>query len=96
MKEVRKKVYKGLQPKDFKGRVQVVGMYGMGGIGKTTACKILCNDLSTDYYDKVCHVELGNVSEMELLQKVLKVFSNLDIEFLNSFSKVCILFLFVL
>jgi tetraacyldisaccharide-1-P 4'-kinase len=88
VKEIRKKVYKGLQPKDLKVGVQVVGMHGMGGTGKTTACKILCNDLSTDYYDKVCHIELGSLSEMELLRKVLKKFSDLDGEILNKISEV--------
>jgi Holliday junction resolvasome RuvABC ATP-dependent DNA helicase subunit len=97
MKEIYKKVYKGLQPKDLKGGVQVLGMHGMGGIGKTTACKVLCNNLSTDY--RVCHAELGSLSETELLRKVLKAFSNLDVEFLDKISnigEVSILFLFVL
>lgn len=60
--------------------MQVVGLYGMGGMGKTTACKVLCNALSGDYDDKVCHAELGNGSELGLLKKVLKAFSNLDVE----------------
>jgi hypothetical protein len=88
MKEIRKKVYNGLQPKDLKGEVQVFGMYGVGGIGKTTACKILCNDLSIDYYDKVYHAELGRLSEMEMLREVLKMFSRMNGEILNKISDV--------
>jgi thymidylate kinase len=74
-------------------------MYGVGGIGKTTACKILCNDLSADYYDKVCYAELGRLNEMELLREVLKMFSSMDGEILNKISNVgvvSILFLVVL
>jgi translation initiation factor RLI1 len=93
MKEIRKKVYKGLQSKDIIGRVQVVGLYGMGGIGKTTACKILCNNLSIDYHDKVYHAELGSLSEMELLRKVLKAFSNLDVELLNGISNLEVVYI---
>jgi hypothetical protein len=88
MKEIRKKVYKGLEPKDLEGKVQVFGMYGVGGIGKTTACKILCNDLSIDYYDKVYHAELGRLSEMEMLREVLKMFSRMNGEILNKISDV--------
>jgi Holliday junction resolvasome RuvABC ATP-dependent DNA helicase subunit len=91
MKEIYKKVYKGLQPKDLKGGVQVLGMHGMGGIGKTTACKVLCNNLSTDY--RVCHAELGSLSETELLRKVLKAFSNLDVELLNGISNLEVVYI---
>jgi signal recognition particle GTPase len=80
MKEICQKIFQGSQPKDLKGGTQVVGLYGMGGHGKTTACKILCKELSTYYNDKVCHVELGSRSEEELLQKALKLLSNLDVD----------------
>jgi len=53
--------------------VKVVGLYGMGGIGKTTACKTLCNELSNDFEGRVCHIELERTTSnsKELLQKVL-------------------------
>jgi hypothetical protein len=35
----------------------VVGIYGVG-IGKTTLCKILCNELLGKYEGRTCHVEL--------------------------------------
>jgi uridine kinase len=55
-------------------QVKVVGIYGVGGIGKTTTCKTLCNELSNKYEGKVCHIEFqseASKDSKELLQKVL-------------------------
>ena len=59
-------------------RVSVVGLYGVGGIGKTTICKALCNELSPKFGDFVCHIELGNGSELGMLQKALKKLTNME------------------
>ncbi|KAG0598288.1 hypothetical protein M758_12G061400 [Ceratodon purpureus] len=50
----------------------IIGLYGMGGIGKTTIGKALCNELSSKFHDRVCHIEFGSGTEMELLRKTLK------------------------
>lgn len=52
--------------------VRVVGLFGMGGVGKTTISKALCNQLFGDFCGKVCHVELGGKNLMELRKKHLK------------------------
>jgi uridine kinase len=64
-------------------RACVVGMYGVGGIGKTTICKALCNELSSRFHDNVCHVEFGQGSELKLLQKALKRLTTLNHEMLD-------------
>ena len=59
-------------------RVSVVGLYGIGGIGKTTICKALCSEFSPKFGDFVCHVELGSKSELEMLQNTLKKLNNME------------------
>jgi hypothetical protein len=75
-----------------------VGLYGVGGIGKTTACKVLCNYLFKEFQGKVCHIELENGSDsselefLNLLHTMLKRFTNIKHEILMEFDigEVCI------
>ncbi|KAG0562058.1 hypothetical protein KC19_9G114400 [Ceratodon purpureus] len=59
-----------------KHKVRVIGYYGVGGLGKTTMCKVLCNALALEFEDKVCHVEMAPNPSSSLkllhLQEVLK------------------------
>ncbi len=87
-KEICKVVFEGGQPKDLKSGVRKVGLYGVGGVGKSTACRILCNELRGEYCDRVCHVEFGKLSELESLRKVLRAFSDLDDKRLDKISDV--------
>ncbi|KAG0569867.1 hypothetical protein KC19_6G122000 [Ceratodon purpureus] len=68
-----------------KNGAQVVGLYGVGGIGKTTACKSLCKDLSMEFDGRVCHVEFGgDTSERDRMREVLKRLTNTNNEFLHA------------
>lgn len=37
---------------------QYLGLYGMGGVGKTTLCVAMCSYFQDQYCGKVLHVEL--------------------------------------
>jgi hypothetical protein len=58
----------------------VIGLYGLGGMGKTQICKIMCNELDGEFDGRVCHVELGNQSKHDLVKKVLTTLTNTSSE----------------
>ncbi|KAG0562531.1 hypothetical protein KC19_9G153800 [Ceratodon purpureus] len=66
--------------------VCVIALYGMGGIGKTSICKVLCNMFSTIFHGKVCYAKLERDNKENLLRKVLKSLSNTRYERLNDFN----------
>ncbi|KAG0582701.1 hypothetical protein KC19_3G078300 [Ceratodon purpureus] len=58
---------------------RVMGLYGTGGIGKTTFCKVLLDELETRFAGKVCHVEVGSQrTQHELLQVVIRSLTDTD------------------
>lgn len=51
----------------------MLGLYGMGGMGKTLICKALCNRFYSEYAGRVCHVEFQNDKDfIQVFQKILK------------------------
>ena len=64
-----------------------MGLYGMGGMGKTSICKVLCNEFFTQFRGRVCHAELERKSEEELLREVLKKLTSTSSKVLDGFNK---------
>ena len=67
--------------------VRKFGIYGVAGIGKTTACKSLCNGLVREFEGRVCCVEFGREGGEELLKQVLKDLSNTSAEVLQQLKE---------
>ena len=59
----------------------------MGGTGKTSICKALCNYFYTKFHGKVCHAELERGNREDLLREVLKSLTNTSRERLNEFNE---------
>jgi GTPase SAR1 family protein len=62
---------------------RVVGLYGTGGVGKTTIAKVLCNQKFGEFAGKVCLVELGpDKAPAESLKIVLRELTEVNEEIL--------------
>lgn len=64
-----------------------MGIFGVGGIGKTTICNLLCNELSNEYEGRVCHIELETQPttsiSLESLRKLVTILTDKDMEFVQ-------------
>jgi GTPase SAR1 family protein len=62
---------------------RVVGLYGTGGVGKTTIAQVLCNQKFGEFAGKVCLVELGpDKAPAESLKIVLRELTEVNEEIL--------------
>ncbi|KAG0608491.1 hypothetical protein M758_8G109700 [Ceratodon purpureus] len=67
--------------------VRTLGLYGVGGIGKSTGCMTLCNDYFNEFRGRVCHIEFGEENELQMLQIVLKKLTTTKHELIERFNK---------
>ncbi len=65
----------------------MIGLYGVGGMGKTEICKMMCNEMDGEFDGKVCHVELGKQSKHKLVKKVLTTLTNTSVEVVDEVGK---------
>lgn len=68
--------------------IRVIGLHGIGGIGKTTICKAMCNEMSKEFNGKVCHIELKSSKEeaLLLLREVLKRLTKLHHDIVDRYN----------
>lgn len=53
------------------GRPSILGLHGVGGVGKTRLCMALCNHFHTEYIGKICYVEVQSGANVLELQKMI-------------------------
>ena len=65
-----------------------MGLYGMGGVGKTTISRVVCEEMGMEeeFGGKVCHVEFGGTKLVELLKMVLRDLTEASSALLDSKS----------
>lgn len=72
-------------------KVRVIGYYGVGGAGKTTMCRVLCNELALEFDDKVCHIEMASnpssPQKMSHLHEVLNKLTRTSEEVLRGLNE---------
>jgi hypothetical protein len=64
-----------------------LGIYEVGGIGKSTTCMVLCNNYFKEFQGRVCHVEFGSGDELQMLQEILKRLTNTKHEVIRNLNK---------
>jgi hypothetical protein len=73
------------------GMVQcpIIGIYGLGGIGKSNLCQIAYNKFVGEFFGRACLIEIGSKtkSSLESQREVLKALTGAHDELLNSSVK---------
>ena len=72
--------------KDIRIGALVLGLYGVGGLGKTTLSRALCDYFHEEFLGKVCHVVLDNAAKTQRLKRqklVLRLLCGFERDVLN-------------
>ena len=64
----------------------IIGIYGLGGIGKSNLCQIAYNKFVGEYCGRACLIETGSKtrSSLETQREVLRALTGAHDELLNS------------
>ena len=66
-----------------------MGLYGVGGVGKTTLSKVIYNNMRQKFYGKACYIEFSSMNGIELQKKVLQRLTDIDPLILSNINEVC-------
>ena len=75
---------------DIRTCAQVLGLYGIAGLGKTTMSRSLCNHFIKDFLGRVCYIEIkeGSKLALERQRMVMRKLLRLDESILQRVSDV--------
>ena len=67
-------------------RCPIIGIYGLGGIGKTNLCQIAYNKFFGEFFGRACVIEIRSQTKslLESQREVLRALTGAHDEFLNS------------
>ena len=68
----------------------IIGIYGLGGIGKSNLCQIAYNKFVTEFCGRAYLIDIGNKtkSSLESQREVLRALTGAHVELLNSVTDV--------
>ncbi|MCO5551347.1 hypothetical protein L7F22_004848 [Adiantum nelumboides] len=62
---------------------RIVGLYGIAGVGKTTACMVLADLLNREFQGRACHLVFGNGNIEPQLQLALRQLTGANQDYLH-------------
>jgi len=70
-------VRKGVHKSTCESECLYLGLYGMGGVGKTTLCVAMCSFHQVEFHGRACHVELQSDMKYEQIERLKHIIQEL-------------------